>query len=313
MISLRKKLPELLSEEHMGALESALAAPARKERQVERSQKLFARGLTAYESGDSATAQAAWVELVQRDPASADGYYGLLLVAATDPLETKLQLWQALALTAERFGSEYPRPSVGGQLHWRPLGGLSSPVLSAADAVAAYVGILRTVGSRQEEMEQWIRQVPSGWQRSATEALAAYERSDFHAAAGKLQELVASDRDSAPEATLLLAECYRKLGMPTASEEAYRKLIGSDLGALLPSVGKELKLDARYGLAQLLQELGRDDESRAELERIYAEEAGFRNVAELLGAMSSADNEAKLLFQQLGDIGADAEWPDEQN
>jgi len=93
---------------------------------------------------------------------------------------------------------------------------------------------------------------------------------------------IAGDVDNESEAhaalMLLKGRALRTLGMPTAARDTLtaalrRKKDRSD----------ELLRAIRYERAQVYEELGRSSRARADLERLFAEDPGYEDVAELLG------------------------------
>lgn len=314
-MALLSKPPEFLSADHLRAVYDAASAGDSARRSTA---KRWLAAASAYGDGQEEKALALWRKLTVYDPGSADSWYALCLLSGKDR-EQALPLYHALALTVERFGSERDQAPVElrPRLFWRPLGGLLAPVAAKPDLAASYA-LLLAQSERRVEASSWSER-STGWQREAVQAYLAYEGRNYHRAVSALQAMSGSDSIRL-EADFLLGECYRQLGLPTAATETLQKVIDSEQSADLLGDRRpvrELKLEARYLLAQLHQENGDPERARAELERIYATDASYRNVAEMLGAVEreglAALNDAfEELAAQIGPIGEDIVWPDER-
>jgi tetratricopeptide (TPR) repeat protein len=320
MKSLFPKPFEFLSPAHLQAVYEAVASGSIVSK-GSKPLKLWIKGADYYSQGNPQKARESWQELVCRDPGSCDGWYGLALVSGRD-IEKLLPIYNAMALTKERFLSEVSEAPLAltPTLYWKPLGGSAYPAKTKEDIEAAYAGLLAFAG-RDEEARSWLARLFSGWQRSAVEAYLAYEAENYHQCVASLQAMAkAKNQGEDPEVSLLLADCYRRLGMTQVAIEAYEKVINEDSiwgVSINPSEMRDIRFDARYGLAHLYKENGQEEKARHELERIYALDASFRNVSDLLGASQKtgqlpSDGVFEALTSQLGDIGQDVVWPDER-
>lgn len=311
-MQLFRKQTNLFSPEHWQAVYAAAAKNAARGTSARR----YQRGLAAFGAGELDKAKREWELLVSHDPGSCDGYHGLLSIARIQGSPTE-DLWRATALTAQRFGSERgplqlfdrrERPSV----NWSPLGSTGRPAESGDQLVAGYISLLVSM-ERLDEAESWLDRLPNGsHERQMCSAQISYRRGDWHRTVSLLQHDVIAIED--PETKLLLADCYRELQLDTLVEQTLRQLIDQPQDHLLSDV---YRLEAQYRLGLFLIDRGREAEGRVELERLYGEAAGYKNVAELLtvtadadAAPSRAERVLAELESQFGDIKL-PDWPDE--
>jgi predicted Zn-dependent protease len=111
---------------------------------------------------------------------------------------------------------------------------------------------------------------------------------DLYAEVGAWDEIVdvasgvTNEDDVSLQVRLIQARAFREKGMDEAALEAYKDALRSK------KRDPELLREVRYERAELYLASGKKAQGRKELERIYAEDAQFRDVAELLRAEDRA-------------------------
>ena len=87
---------------------------------------------------------------------------------------------------------------------------------------------------------------------------------------------VKNDDDTTLEIRLLQAQAFTKQGLTDATLEAYKDALRST------KRDPELLKEARYERAAILQQTGKAAQARKELEKLYADDPGYRDVAQLV-------------------------------
>lgn len=107
---------------------------------------------------------------------------------------------------------------------------------------------------------------------------------DLYAEAGDWDEIMdvaagtSNEDDVSLQVRLYQAEAFQQQGMKEAALEAYKDALRSK------KRDADLLREARYARARLYLDAGTKAQGRKELEKIYAEDPKFRDVAELLAA-----------------------------
>jgi tetratricopeptide (TPR) repeat protein len=268
--------------------------------------------------GNQDAAVEQWVKIVQKDPGCADAWFALAWFARG---EQGLQepYWHALALCAERIGEERHNLAAEFQyqadtlnLYWRPLWRISEPVVNADGLRGGYARILLDQG-RYEEAEQWITRMTPSWGQTALRAELAVSEQE-HLRAIKLLQKLGDERsalealrvwgtDKPPtafllylDAQLLTGNSLLRLNMYDAALTVYQRLLNLIEGRQLGLAYREMPLELRYEMAVALRALDREDEARAQFERIFAINADYRNVVEQLGLGERSAGEADSAF-----------------
>ena len=87
---------------------------------------------------------------------------------------------------------------------------------------------------------------------------------------------VKNDDDTTLEIRMLQAQAFTKQGLTDATLEAYKDALRST------KRDPELLKEARYERAAILQQTGKAAQARKELEKLYADDPGYRDVALLV-------------------------------
>ena len=282
-------MQEPLSPQHWGrVLDAVEGGPKRRNRRAE---QLWSSAYDAWHAENGPRALELFRRAVLEDPGLADGYLGLY--ALSDGLDESI--CQALAVTAERLRECQRRLDKPLTAYYVPL--LFEPVAlsSPDDARLALVRYLVKTG-QPAAAEAWLSRCRSGDSRTmALGARLAFDRRDYEGAVSRLQQIVALDEELRSDAYLLMGICLDALGRHESA-----------LSALDASVGcahhDKVRHYARYRTALVQERLGQEQASRRTLEHIYAQDAGFLDVASRLGVHTeeeAAEEEGDAVWARL--------------
>lgn len=212
-----------------------------------------------------------------RDPGMADSWLALSVLEQVGEMGSSgrhTSILHALALCSERLGEQQERFGLQLAIFYVPLLTTRVPLATPTDARLLYVGHL---SSRCEHLiaESWL----SGCNHELVQAVATHANLRLNqgafADASDLFELLVEDEAFRSEGQLGGAIALAGMGLWEVACEQARE-------ALEEALTQSLRLDARYVLAGILSHTDSHLE-RWELEQIYSESPGFRDVAARLG------------------------------
>jgi tetratricopeptide (TPR) repeat protein len=242
-------------------------------------------------------------ESLVRDPGMADAWLTLFILESLRPvpLERYQAIIAALAACAERLGEQQAALGLELNAYYVPLLATRVPVATPTDARLLYVGHL-TGDHQHEEAEEWLERCdPELAQAIAAQAHLLLHQGEY-ADATDLFELLATDPRFRVEGHLGGGLALAGMGLwDTAAEEIEEALALAD--------SRRLRLVARYVLAGVLANLDERAE-RQELERIYAEDPAFADVAFRLGRPKGAitfEDIVSLFNASIPEVGHEAD------
>jgi tetratricopeptide (TPR) repeat protein len=250
-------------------------------------EKAFYKALHAYMGGDTASAARLFGEASAKDTkdkALSDEFFAGLISAQTGDDQTAIPLLEKVVQDPRPLPDELMTKYVaGGELligvteHVRvevPFGSLAA-ALTLAECYQR--------GERHEEAIGLLQQLV---ELDSDPAL-VLSLCDLYAetdAWDEIVELAAGTRnedDVSLQVRLFQAEALERQGMNEAAVEAYKDALRST------KRDGELLKAARYGRGRLYLQLGKKSQGRKDLERVYADDPQYRDVADLLQPASA--------------------------
>jgi tetratricopeptide (TPR) repeat protein len=251
-------------------------------------EKAFHKAVNAYARGEAAEALRLFKESSARDTkdkALADDLFVGIIAAQTGEDATAIPALEKVVNSDQELPDELMAKYVPG-------GGASIPVTENV-AVAVPFGslaaalILAEVYQRNGRTEEAIGLMQQ-LVEVADDPFLVLSLCDLYAEVEAWDELVdmaagtANEDDVSLQVRLYQARAFEAQGMRDAALEAYKDALKSK------KRDEDLLKEARYARGRLYIEMGKKAQARKELERLYAEDPKFRDVADLIAATGEA-------------------------
>jgi tetratricopeptide (TPR) repeat protein len=245
-------------------------------------EKAFYKALHAYMNGDNATAARLFREASAKDTkdkALSDEFFAGLISAQTKDDETAIPLLEKVVQDPRPLPDELmTKYGVGGELLIRVTEHVRVEVPFGSLAAALTLAECYQRGGRHDEaiglLQQLVELDPDP--ALVLSLCDLYAETD---AWDEIVELAAGTRnedDISLQVRLFQAEALERKGMNEAAVEAYKDALRST------KRDAELLKAARYGRGRLYLQLGKKSQGRKDLERVYADDPKYRDVAALL-------------------------------
>jgi tetratricopeptide (TPR) repeat protein len=303
----RKRLDcPALCEEHLEATAAAaqLLAEGAPVVQVEPANSLWLEGLEAWSQGVFAgdlekfsEAREAWTQSLLWDPVLCDSWLGL---ASLDTIEgrTNIAVQRGLALSRQRLGEHQDRHQRSVIAHYQPLPrsfvvirhrddtlcSLASTLILANEPLAA----LAVLNLAERQSHPCVLVV-----RARAEALGGSWRTAL-AEAQRAERLDDASLIHVSDYRIFQGLCLDELALHHGARHLYQEAIDR-------AESREQRLAARWLMFSSYVLQGQAPEARIELERIYAEDVHYPQVAELLGLETRALDETERAWQAIVD------------
>ena len=248
-------------------------------------EKAFHKALHQYVAGDSSGALRLFREAAQKDESNkvlADDFFAGLLSAEARDDPSAIWFLERVVTAEHGLPDELMKKYVEG-------GAIGIPVTDAVKVEVPFGTLAATLllaelyqrNGRTEEAIGLIQQLLSELGQGPFLVLSL---ADLYAETGAWDEVVdltagvTNEDDVSLQVRLIQARAFREQGMDDAALEAYKDALRSK------KRDPELLKAARYGRAQHYLSTGKKAQARKDLEKVYAEDARYRDVGELLGA-----------------------------
>jgi tetratricopeptide (TPR) repeat protein len=287
--------PHLFSPEHwdliLRSAEQDAAALPRRNRQAE---QLWIAGHDAWHAENSPRAGELFRAAVEEAPGLADGYLGLF--ALSHGFDEAI--CQALAVTAERLGEYQVRFDKPLRAYYFPLYFESVAIESPDDARLALVRYLAKT-QQFTAATTWLERCrPQDTRTLALAGRLALDEGRLEDAVSHLQQVAALDEELRGDAHLGLGIALAGMGLLDGAAVSLQASIDT-------TRHEHAKRYARYRLALVFDDSGRQRDARQLLEHLYSQDAGYRDVAQRLGLDRLPDS--STLADPWADIVAELE------